>query len=81
MYSCVKPYEARSLKWPLEQDQRKNSYGRCTRPYGQEIVLVLKIVRGPFMDVTETLMTSWYEHDFRITGPLSGNWCIPLTKG
>ena len=30
-----------------------NPYVRFTRPYGQEIVRVLKIVRGPCLDVTE----------------------------
>ena len=28
-------------------------YGRFTRPYGQETVRVMKIVRGPWLDVTE----------------------------
>ena len=33
----------------------KSLYVHFTRPYGQEIVRVIKIVRGPWLDVTEAL--------------------------
>ena len=46
----------RSMMWAREQQRRKDSYGRVTWPYGQQIVRVIKIVRGPWLDVTEALL-------------------------